>query len=559
MRVPLHNRKVAGWVVGLSDETEDGGQVPALDLSRLLPILDVTGPGPSTEIVELGTWATQRWAGRLRAFCVAGSPGAVVQKLPPARYSKSHPTGSDDLTDSEWALHERDTVVLRRGPHADLANLVATCASQGPSLVVIPTIYRARMMAAELRRMGFTVAVIPEDWSQGASGVDVIIGSRSAIWASAPRLSSIIVIDEHDDGLQEERSPTWHARDVAIERARRLDISCLLITPVPSVAAYVAAGVRQRSVEVQAEQYDWPEIRIVDRSSDERWASSLLSSELIAELRDHSRRIVCVLNTKGRARSLACARCRAIARCEVCDAAVHLNTAEMLVCPRCSVQRPQVCSECGASKFALLKLGINRLREELAAAAGRKVGEVVEVSGSGKSKNDFDAAAMLFVGTEAVLHRVHQADTVVLLDVDAELFAPRYRATEITLSMIALAARLARKRADGGRVILQTHSPQHELFEALKSLDFVALLDHECERRRALSMPPFGALAHITGGGTSTFATDLAANLLVTVATLGENEILVRAASVDDLVTTLRTTSKPKGSRLKIQIDPPRV
>ena len=559
VRVPLHNRKVAGWVVGLSDETEDGGQVPALDPSRLLPILAVTGRGPSAEIVELGMWATQRWAGRLRAFCVAGSPDKVVQKLPPARYSKRPPMGGDDVADIEWALNERNTVVLRRGPHADLVNLVATCVSHGPSVVVIPTVYRARMMAAQLRRMGFTVAVTPEDWAQGAGGVDVIIGSRSAIWASAPRLSSIIVIDEHDDGLQEERSPTWHARDVAIERARRSGISCLLITPVPSVTAYVAAGARQRSVDVQAEQYVWPEIRIVDRSADERWASSLLSSALIAELRDHSRRIVCVLNTKGRARLLACARCRAIARCEVCDAAVHLNTAEMLVCPRCSVQRPQVCLECGASKFALLRLGINRLREELAAAAGRKMDEVVEVSGSEKSKSDFDAAAMLFVGTEAVLHRVHQVDTVVLLDVDAELFAPRYRATEITLSMIVLASRLARRRADGGRVLLQTHSPHHELFAALKSLEFSTLLDHECERRRALSMPPFGALAHITGAGTSSFATDLAANLLVTVATLGENEILVRAASVDDLVTTLHATSKPKGSRLKIQIDPPRV
>lgn len=559
VRIPLHHRKVAGWVVGLTDEAANSGQVSELDPARLLPILVAIGRGPSREIVELGIWATQRWAGRLRAFCVAGSPSTVVQKLPPARYSNRRPVVGDDLADIEWALHERDTVLLRRGPHADLANLVATCAAHGPTLVVIPTIYRARMMAAELRRLGLTVAVMPEDWAPSAGGVDVIIGSRSAIWASAPRLASILVIDEHDDGLQEERSPTWHARDVAIERARRLDISCLLVTPVPSVTAYVAASDRQRGGDAQLQHNDWPEMRVIDRSADERWASSLLSSELIAELRDHSRRIVCVLNTKGRARLLACAGCRAIARCEYCDAAVQLTDDGVLVCPRCSAQRPQVCLSCGASKFALLRLGINRLREELAAAAGRQVDEVVEVSGSGKSKENFNSAAMLFIGTEAVLHRVHQADTVVLLDVDAELFAPRYRATEITLGLITLAARLARKRADGGRVLLQTYSPHHELFEALKSLDFVTLLDHECERRRAFSMPPVGALAHITGVGTSTFATDLAANLLVTVATLGENDVIVRAASATDLVATLQSTPKPKGSRLKIQIDPPRI
>lgn len=559
VRVPLHNRKVAGWVVGLSDEMTDTGLATELDPAKLLPIIAIIGRGPSSEVIELGIWATQRWVGRLRAFCVAGSPDKLVSKLPPARYSALRSIAGNDAADIGWALSERNTVLLRRGPHADLANLVATCASQGPTLVVIPTMYRARMMAAALRGMGFTVGMMSEDWAQGAGGVDVIIGSRSAIWSSAPRLASIVVIDEHDDGLQEERSPTWHARDVAIERARRLGISCILITPVPSVTAFVAAGNRQRSSDAQLEQNSWPEMFVIDRAADERWASSLLSSELIAELRGHSRRIVCVLNTKGRARLLACARCRAIARCEFCDAAVRLTDVEIFVCPRCSAQRPQVCLGCGASKFALLKLGVTRLREELAAAAGRNVSEVVEVSGSPKSNADFDASAMLFVGTEAVLYRVHQADTVVLLDVDAELFAPRYRATEITLSMIVLAARLARRRTEGGRVMLQTHSPQHELFGAVMSLDFTALLNHECDRRRALSMPPFGSLARISGVGTSAFATELAANMLINVATLGDDDVIVRAASVSDLVTTLQTTPKPKGSRLKIQIDPPRI
>ena len=550
VRVPLHNRKVAGWVVGFGTE---------LDPAKLLPIIAVTSQGPSAEIVELGIWATARWAGRLRAFCVAGSPSTQIPKLPKANYSSRRPVAKTQVDDVRWAINEHSTVLLRKGPHAELVDSIAACATFGPTLVVIPTIYRARMMAAKLRRIGLTVAVTPDDWAQGAGGVDVIIGSRSAIWASAPRLSSIVVIDEHDDGLQEERTPTWHARDVAIERAKRLGISCLLITPVPSVTAYVAAGVRQRSDVAGIEQNDWPEMCVIDRAADERWASSLLSSELIAELHDHSRRIVCVINTKGRARLLACARCRAIARCEMCDAAVQLTAAEVFVCPRCSTQRPQVCLSCGANTFAMLKLGINRLREELAAAANRKVSEVVEVSGSIKPNVNFDASAMLFVGTEAVLHRVDQADTVVLLDVDAELFAPRYRATEITLSMIALAARVARKRTEGGRVMLQTHSAQHELFRAVQSLDFDTLLKSECERRRVLSMPPFGSLAHITGSGTSTFATELSSNMLVNVANLGENDVLVRAVSANDLISTLHSTPRPKSSRLKIQIDPPRV
>ena len=555
VRAPLGRRKVAGWVIGI-DEVKTGTE-PSPE--KLLPIVAVIGNGPSAEIVDLGKWATARWAGRMRAFCVAGSPSKRILALPTARYSKRTQAASNANDDIGWAINERSTVLLRKGPHAELTALVASCVTHGPTLVVIPTIYRARMMAAGLRRKGLSVALLPDDWAQAAGGVDVIIGSRSAIWASAPRLSSIVVLDEHDDGLQEERVPTWHARDVAIERAKRLSISCLLISPVPSVSAFVAAGDRRRSDDPQIERHDWPEMQVIDRAADERWASSLISSELIAELRDHSRRIVCVLNTKGRARLLACARCRTIARCEVCDAAVQLTDAEIFHCPRCSAERPQVCLSCGAHKFALLKLGVNRLREELAAAAGRKLADVVEVTGSPKSNVNFSETSMLFVGTEAVLHRVHQADTVVLLDVDAELFAPRYRATEITLSLIALAARVAKKRDDGGRVMLQTHSAQHELFQAVKTFDFDGLLKSETARRHSLSMPPFGSIARISGAGTSTFAAELASNLLVNVAKFAENDVLVRASSVEDLNATLQSTQKPKGSRLRIQIDPPRV
>ncbi len=571
VRVPLHRRKVHGWVVELfaggsvADATNSVGgrsQVDprsSVDPARLLPIIAISGVGPSQEIISLGEWAAYRWAGRRRAFCVAGSPATTTARLPAVRYGKIKAAGSSDTDDVEWAIAQRKFVVLRRGPQADLASVVAQIASHGPTLVVVPTLYRARMIAAKLRQSGFSVALMGEDWAAAAGGVDVIIGSRGAVWASAPRLASIVVIDEHDDGLQDERSPTWHARDVAVERAKRLGVSCIAITPTPSVSALEACDGVIREPDRQVIVGAWPEIRVIDRSQDESWASSLLSSELIAELRDHTRRIVCVINTKGRARLLACGSCRAIARCERCDAAVALTDGGVLRCPKCDTQRPQVCLHCKAGKFALLKPGVNRLREELAAAAGRPVADVAEVSGAQKQGDSSDAASMLIVGTEAVLHRIHQADTVVLLDVDAELFAPRYRATEITLGLVVMASRVAASRKDGGRVLLQTHSANHQIFSALTSLNFDVLMSEEVGRRKSLRLPPFGALAHISGVGTTQFAAQLSETLLVSVATLTLDDVVVRAASVNDLVSTLKNTEKPKGSRLKIQIDPPRI
>ncbi|MFM8266221.1 MAG: hypothetical protein ACKOAI_09200, partial [Acidimicrobiia bacterium] len=160
---------------------------------------------------------------------------------------------------------------------------------------------RAGRLAAALRRSGISTAMYPEDWAAAASGVDVVVGARSAVWATAPDLGSIVVVDEHDDTLQEERAPTWHARDVAIERARRLAIPCVLTSPVATITAREWAGDNVVAVGTPPR---WPRVQVVDRNADEQWASSLVTSALIELLRDKSKRVVCVLNVKGRARAV---------------------------------------------------------------------------------------------------------------------------------------------------------------------------------------------------------------------------------------------------------------
>ena len=165
--------------------------------------------------------------------------------------------------------------VLRRGPACSPRSLLLTAASKGSVLVVIPTLNRARIMAASLRESGLSVAVMPGDWAVAAGGVDVVIGARSAVWSSAPMLKSIVVIDEHDDALQEERSPSWHARDVAIERANKLGIACILVSPVPSLRALHGVAGLVASLDPATEASHWPQIQVVDRRLDERWSSSM--------------------------------------------------------------------------------------------------------------------------------------------------------------------------------------------------------------------------------------------------------------------------------------------
>jgi primosomal protein N' (replication factor Y) len=193
-----------------------------------------------------------------------------------------------------------------------------------------------------------------------------------------------------------------------------------------------------------------------------------------------------------------------------------------------------------------IRIGISRLREELEAAAGRRVQEVKP------NTESLDATASVFVGTEAVLHRVDRADVVVFLDLDSELLAPRFRASEQALDLLLHGARLV----PDGELLVQTTVPNHEVLAGLVAGDFSSHQAAETERRRRLSLPPFGALAEISGAGTADAVAHLRSSLLVQVA--GNDErALVRAATWDALSEAL--LSVPKGKqRVRVAVDPAR-
>lgn len=555
VRVPLHGRNVPGWVLEVGPATCDFTEV---DLTKLRPIIKWLGFGPSADVVELAKWANEHYCGRLRAFFVSASPSKLVRALPSARYQHLAVKISGD-SEVAQTVREGHSALIQRGPLKSPIDVIVGAALVGPTLVIIPSVARARLFAASLKRHGLTVAMLPDEWDSAAGGVDVAIGSRAAIFARIPKLASIVVIDEHDDSLREERTPTWHARDVAIKRAEQQQISCILVSALPSIAAYVWSQDRTIGMKNTVSTSDWPRIDIVDRTLDEKWSNSLLSSELIAELRDHTRRIVAVLNVKGRARLLACAGCKSLARCKDCDAAVHVAKDGVFACPQCAHTRPQVCLKCMSAKFLTLKPGVSKLREQFAQAAGRKLDDVVEVTGAADAETALDQSKMLFVGTEAALHRVHEADTVVFLDIDQELHAPRYRASEIVGSLVVHAARLVGRSERGGNVMVQTHSADSPVLQAITTLDIDGYLKSAAQTRSAMQLPPFGALAQISGQQLDEVVGDLEKNVFVQVSASSDGTYLVKSADWQQLTNVLSEIGSRKGIKLKIQIDPARV
>jgi primosomal protein N' (replication factor Y) len=213
-----------------------------------------------------------------------------------------------------------------------------------------------------------------------------------------------------------------------------------------------------------------------------------------------------------------------------------------------------------------LRLGVTRVREELEALAGVAVAEVWGPAAGDESEDDAVRRARVVVGTEAALHRVRDASVVAFLEFDSELLAPRFRAGEQALALLARAARLV-AGADGGRrgdrapgrVMVQTRQPRHPAVVAAVSADPGVLATAESEVRRALGLPPFCALAIVSGAAADAYGGALrdAAPAAVEVRGPIDGAWSVRAPDHGALCDLLSMVPRPAG-RLRVEVDPVR-
>jgi primosomal protein N' (replication factor Y) len=531
VRVPLHGRRVRGWVV--ADDVEPAGE-------RLLDVLAVVSTGPPPAVVELTEWIAWRWAGPRVAVLRSASPPNLVR---PA-----------ETVWTESVVRTTTTVqtVVRTPPLVDRRADVATrCARDGSTIVCVADAGRARGLAAYLEQSGMQVALLHSSesdaartnaWRRARAGECVVVGGRIAALAPVPDLAVAIVVDDADEALQEERAPTWHARDVLRERAARERASFTVLSPAPTIEALAISDARLDPPAPDIERAGWPRVEVVDRR-EEPPGAGILTEPLVDALRRAAGIAVCVLNRRGRFRLLACAACHELVR----------------VTP--NEERPTVCPSCGAAKLRVLRSGVKRVREELGAILPNK--RVADVDADTDAVPDAD----IVIGTEAALHRGdvrrRRPTLVAYLDFDQELLAPRYRAATQAHWLVTRGAQLlaARPRAET-RLIVQTRIPDHVVVDALVRGAPAAVADSERAYRQTLGYPPFGALAELTGDEDAlTLAVEGLRAHGATVFGPTEGQALVHAAADDllaDALAHVLPTARGAG-RLRAVVDPARV
>jgi primosomal protein N' (replication factor Y) len=220
--------------------------------------------------------------------------------------------------------------------------------------------------------------------------------------------------------------------------------------------------------------------------------------------------------------------------------------------------------------LSILRGGVTRAREELEALAKEPVHAITAASPKSaadqSSGSDYLAAARIFIGTQAVLHRLQDVSLVAFLDFDQELLAPRYRAAEEALALLMLSSRLVGGREagrvggreGGGRVVVQTRRPDHESIQAALRAEPLLVSYSEAQRRILLGFPPAAAIAQVGYEAAPEFIARLGAPQGVDVLQGEDGQWLLRSRVPGRLQEVLSQVDRPVG-RLRLQVDPVRL
>ncbi len=360
-----------------------------------------------------------------------------------------------------------------------------------------------------------------ETWRAVAMGeARIVVGARSALWLPFAELGLIVVDEEHDGAFKQEDGVIYHARDMAVMRARFTSCPLILSSATPSLEslANVHAGrygslhLRDRHGEAQL-----PDIETVDMRGDPpprgMWISTPLRKAL-TECFAAGQQAVLFLNRRGYAPLTLCQACGHRLDCPNCSAwlVAHRFT-ETLNCHHCGYfQRPpDACPECEAKgRMAACGPGVERVAEEAAALFPNITSEIVTsdtVAGPGEAADFISRIEKceidLIIGTQIIAkgHHFPQLTLVGVVDADLGLAGGDLRAAERTYQLLHQVAGRAGRAHHAGRVLLQTYMPDHPVMAALSSGERDSFLAREAEARELHGQPPTGRLAAVILSG----------------------------------------------------------
>ncbi|OJY91255.1 MAG: primosomal protein N' [Lysobacterales bacterium 63-13] len=423
-----------------------------------------------------------------------------------------------------------------------LASIAETLRQGRQALVLVPEIALTPQTTRRFReRLGFDVAILHSGlgegeraaaWLAAARGeARVVLGTRSAIFVPLPNAGLIIVDEEHDASYKQQDGFRYHARDLAVVRARALGVPLILGSATPSLESLANAQARRYRLlrlSQRAGVAKPPSLQIMDlrrKRLDQGLAISTLAA--IEACLGRGEQVLVFRNRRGYAPVLFCHACGWSAHCTRCDRPLTLHRgAARLRCHHCGAEErvPSACPACASTALAPQGQGTERLEEVLQQRFPQV--PVVRVDrDSTRSRGGRDAifdqldvaGPRILVGTQMLAkgHDLPNLTLVVVTGVDQGLYSVDFRAAERLGQLIVQVAGRAGRAERPGAVILQTHHPEHPLLHALISGGYPALAAGLLGERRAAGLPPFASFSLLRA--ESRAAEDVAAFLQAAV------------------------------------------
>jgi len=396
------------------------------------------------------------------------------------------------------------------------------------SILLVPEIGLTPAVAADLHQVfGDEVAILhsglsnaerAEQWHRIRRGeARVVAGTRSAVFAPVSDLALIIVDEEQDSSYKQEETPRYHARDVAVMRAKMAGATVVLGSATPSIESYYNAKKNKYAlVELpdRVEMRPLPEVEIVDMRQEfqETGQEQVISRKLAEEIRERlekKEQVMVLLNRRGYSPVVLCRACGKTLQCKNCAVSMtHHKRAHKMECHYCGhVEHiPDKCAHCGSEYVYFVGTGSEKLEELLhgmfpQARIGRLDRDTV------RGREDFEhalnalneGALDMLVGTQMIAkgHDIHGVTLVGVVGADMALGLPDFRAAERTFQLLTQVAGRAGRGQTPGKVVLQTYFQEHYAVQFAARHDFAGFYDKELQFRAWMHYPPYSAIANV--------------------------------------------------------------
>ncbi len=411
------------------------------------------------------------------------------------------------------------------------------------AIVLVPEISLTPQTRGRFERRFPSVAVLHSQmtpaerhyqWQRIRRGeVQVVVGPRSAVFAPLPRLGLIVLDEEHDSSFKQDTQPRYHARKVAYARTKSLNIPLVLGTATPSMESWHATSTGHAeliSMPSRINNRPMPDVQLVDLRSRDNRTSGAISRPLhtaMQETLNEQGQVILLLNRRGFATTIQCPACGHVVSCPDCDMPLtHHRDGSKAVCHYCNytIATPPWCPDCRFDGIRYGGLGTQRLEAEVKARfaearIARMDSDTMRRPGSHQRVlSAFRAGGVdILLGTQMIAKGLDFPNVLLVgvINADSALHFPDFRAAERTFQLVTQVAGRTGRGDRGGRVIVQTFSPEHPAIQAASRHDYFQFATDELVHRRKFNYPPLGSIARIIVRGEVEDLTEATAQSLL--------------------------------------------